>query len=275
MKFVTIFTSAEGFGWQEVHYLQAGSENPNLGTALDNFLATVVPARVQLCGEDISIVGARVSYPRAGAIASTAKRQQFTGLPNVASSDWGSSLAVIFKNADFTKSKVVHLRGFWDLVAQDESYHPELGPGWEDRLVAWKGTLVDGNYGWLTKDPATSVAGDVTGYVVGADNRVTFTLAAPGIAAPPPVPRITVRFSRFHNSKSVLNRSLQVEYVNATTLKTIKRIGADPASSTGHFNYRALTFVRYNNTASISLGKRAPGRPLNRPPGRQSAQVLI
>ena len=107
------------------------------------------------------------------------------------------------------------------------------------------------------------------------DQIVTFTLdpttPMPALAAGT---KVFVSFSKFHNSRSILNGLLQVVYIDATTLKTVKPVGASPVSSTGRFNYQATSFVGYAGSDSISLGERRMGKPLNRRPGRSRARVL-
>lgn len=275
LKFLTIFEGNEGYGWQEVHYKQATAANPQLDVQLNNFILGVGAARSAMLAADAAIVGFRVSYPSPPSVSSYGLRQKIQGTAATPGSAPALSIAVQWKNATFTKSKIVHIRGFPDAIEADESYHPELLPGWDDRLQAWKNALTQGGYGWLSKDPAISAQGDVSGYVVGTDHRVTFTLAAPGIPVQWVGTRQQIRFSRFGNGKSILNRSLLCDIVSTTEAVTVKKVGADPTSSTGHYNFRATSIVGYSNTGSISLGERRMGRPLNRYPGRAPAKALI
>lgn len=268
IKYVTIFQSDNGYGWTEVHWKQAQSENPQLDVALNNFVNGVVIPRSLLLGADCSVVGVRVSYPKAIGIASNSVRQEFPGEPTQPSSEPDTAIGVTFKDASFTKSKITFLRGFWDIVEQSGSFHPELGPGWGPRFIAWKQGLIDGGYGWLSKDAASSSRGDVTNYVIGEDGNVTFTVAPTVNALPAPLSVISVRFSRLNNSKSTLNRALIVEVVNATTLRTVEPIAAFDFTGKGKFNYRATSFIGYNQTSTLELAERSMGRPLNRSPGR-------
>lgn len=275
LKFLTIFEGNEGYGWTEQHFKQASSANPQLDVALNNYILGVVAARSAILASDCSIVGARVSYPSPPSVSSYGLRQKISGTVSGSGAAPALSLAVQWKNANFTKSKIVHLRGFPDAVEADESYHPELLPGWEDRLQAWKNALTQGSYGWLSKDPTISSQGDVSGYAVGTDHRVTFTLAAPGIPVQWVGTRQQIRFSRFGNGKSILNRSLLCDITSTTQAVTVQKIGADPTSTTGKYNFRATSLVLYSNTGSISLGERRMGKVLNRYPGRAPAKALI
>lgn len=277
LKFITKFKGTEGYGWTEVHYKLSTSDNPALNVQLSNFNTNVCPARAALLGRGCAIVGTRVSYPREGAIASYPLRFFVPGDGDQDSAAPALSLAILFNDSTYTKSKVLHLRGFWDAVEEDESYHPELpgAAGWTDRLVAWKQALIEGGYGWPSKVPAQSAKGvDVT-YVSDADHRITFTLKAPGMPAGTIGTIQQVRFSKFNNANSILNRQLLVFVTDATHVTTVRQVGAGPMQSKGRFNYRSPGFVGYANTGSISLGERRMGAPLDRSPGRSKAKPLI
>src|SRR6266571_659862 len=263
LKFLTIFGSDNGQGWTEVHYKQASSANPLLDVQLNNFILAVGAARQTLLGEDCFIQGFRVSYPRADAIASNGKRTKLAGALDHPGSAAALSLAVEFQNVDFAKSKICHLRGFWDSVELDEVYRGDLDADWTARLTAWIEAL-KGGYGWLSKDPVLSKSGPVLSYTIGTDQRVTFALD-PAFSMPAGTVGtiVNVRFSKFHSSRSILNRALNVFVVDPNTLRTQKPVGASPTSSTGHFNYRGTSFVAYASSDSISLGERRMGRPLN------------
>lgn len=272
LKFVTIFELDLGYGWSEIHYKQASSDNPNLSVALDNFVSGVATPRAGLLGESSKILGVRVSYPRQGAIASLPRALQLAGSLNQPSSNAATSLAIGFTDGSFTKSKIVHLRGFWDSVEANGGYQPELGVTWQSRLDAWKAALFSG-YGWLSKSPGLSAAGPVTGYVQATTGIVTFTLGGAGLDPSLVGTRQQVRFSKFHASKSPLNRSLLVTVATATSLVTVQPIGCDPTTSTGHYNFRATSFVGYNAVSGITVGERRMGRPLGRYPGRLPAKA--
>lgn len=276
LKFVTKFNSSQGFGWTEIHYLLAGEETPNLKTYLDNYYAYVVPRRAVLLGESCNIVGVRVSYPRGGAVASLNRRQFTQGNQNYFAADWASSLAIQFTDATNTKSKILHMRGWWDSIAYDESYHPENPDfaAWEPALADWKAALVTGKYGWLSKNPATSASGAMVSYIITPEGFVQFTLPGAGIPNPGGNGIIEVRFSAFNNHNSVLNKQILCQWTNPNLLFSVKQIAAGEMVSTGKYNYRGTAFIQYADTSSISLGERRMGRPLDRYPGRAKARPL-
>lgn len=276
LKFQIIFEEDSGYGWTEIHFKQASGENPNLGVQLDNFNASVVAARRLILGNGDNVVGSRVSYPRAGAIASLAARFFLPGEGTQPGSAPSVSLAMQMQNADGTRHKIIHLRGFWDAVEHDGGYDPAgvpPAPDWQPRLTAYKDTLVAGAYGWLTKDAATSSQGNVTGYVVGADTRITFTVLPLTNPLPAVGTILQVRFSKLNNSRSALNRSLLVEVTGANTMKTVNQVAAAPFAAPGRYNMRLTAFVAYSAVGSISLGERRMGKPLNRYPGRSKARA--
>lgn len=275
LKFVGMFGSNEGYGWTEVHYKQAVADLPNLQAELNAFMDGLMTARAALCAQDTYVVGGRVSYKSTNGHPSNGKRRKMPGTDGKQGASPAISLAVEMQNSLFTKSKIIHLRGFWDEVEYDESYHGETIAGWQDRLINWLDILKAG-YGWMSRDDANSVSGVIDSYAVNEDETVTFTLKTTN-----PMPLATVdtkqfiRFSKFGAGRSILNRQLQVNVDSVLRMTTTKPIGASGTSSSGRFNYRAVSFVPYAFSDSISIGERRMGKPLNRRPGRSQAQTLI
>lgn len=273
VKLVTSFIEDSGWGWTETHYRNESAPDPNLDTVLDAYLTNVAPLRAGILGRGTGIVGIRASYPRNGAIASTAARININPPTTNASTDFAQSLAIQMVDSLHTRKKIIHVRGFWDKVEEDSGY---IGGGlaaWEDRLFPWKDALINGGYGWLTKDPVNSKFGTVLSYASNPDNTITFTLAAPGLGAVPVGSTISVKFSRINNSNSVLNRQLLCEVLTAATVKTTAPIAAGEFTGQGRFDYRVTTFVAYSEIGSISIGTRPMGRPLFRAPGRSKARA--
>ena len=274
LKFVTQFGTDAGYGFSEVHYKQNSAESPDLQVQMNNFILSVGAARQTILGEDCYIVGFRVSYKNNNFNYATGRRQKLAGAAGHPGSAPAVSLAISMKNADFSKKKIIHLRGFWDSVELDETYRGDLDSDWTARLTSYIEAL-KGGYGWPSINPATSAKGNVLSYSVGMDGLVTFTLDPDT-----PMPLATVgknvfvAFSKFHNSRSILNRTLQVTVESQVLLKTQIPVGAVQDTSKGHFNYRDVAFVAYNASDTIALGERRMGKPLNRRPGRSRATVL-
>jgi hypothetical protein len=271
LKFVTFFSEDDGFGWSEVHYKQVGEDEPNLKVYIDAFIASVVQARKQILGTGCDIVGMRVSYPKAGRTASFGARIKEGGDPTYKAASYPTSLAVNFIDSTYTRSKITHLRGFWDIVEEGSIYIPGAGGSpWVLRFNNWKDSLIIGEYGWLSKSAALSAQGKVFSYTSDADERVTFTIQGDPQISAAVGDVITVAFSKLNNSKSTLNRTLLVEVIDESTLKTTEPIATFPFTGQGRYSYRRTEFIRYNAIGSISVGERRMGAPLFRSPGRQS-----
>lgn len=275
IKCVLIFRDDSGYGWSEIHYRNSESATPSLAAHLTNLVDYIVPLRAPLLGEDCVIVGARVSYPRDGAIASLPKKMYVRGSLDHPSTESSTSLACQFVGNNNTSSKIVHLRGAWDAVIENGEYHPELplAEGWTDRLQAWKEGLIVAGYGWPTRATATSGKGIVNAYAVSAEQQITFTLAAPGLPAGTVGKRINVRFSRFNNGKSVLNRQLIVIPTSQTVATTVDPIAVFPSDSKGAWNFRDTGFTAYTSLQNVDVGRRPMGKPLGRLPGRSPAKA--
>jgi hypothetical protein len=275
VKNVLLFRATEGYGWSEVHYWLSGSDNPNLSTRIDVLTNVVGPARAAILGTGCDIVGVRASYPRAGVIASRASSVFIDGYDDQDSASQSASLAVVFIDTTSTRKKICHLRGFWDTVEENQMYNPNSGlaPGWQDRFVNWKNVMVQNGFGWLSKSATGSTTGQVVGYTSDADDRVTFNLAT--VVGPVLIPGsvFQMKFARINNSNSVLNRSLKVEVITATTVKTVAPIATGPFTGQGTFSTRVTEFVPYADTASVSLGERRMGKVTGHYPGRAKARA--
>lgn len=275
IKILTIFAEDTGFGWSEVHYKNVASSSPNLQTVLSAYIASVAPLRAAMLGRGTSIVGFRASYPRANAIASLSSKITLVPDTTNPSATYANSLAIQFIDSTFTRKKIVHVRGFWDTVDEDSGYTPVFAPGWEDRYFAWKDSLIAGTYGWPTASQTNSFTRTVTGYTSDTNELVTFTLAdaLPETIAVNQI--FTARFSRLNNSKSVLNRTLLVKKLTATTVITTSPIAAGKFTGEGKLSYRATEFVAYASTGPVTPGKLAMGKPLNRLASRLKARPRL
>lgn len=274
IKCLLMFRDNSGTGWSELHYRLSSSDNPNLNVHLTNLVDVIAAARQPLLSGDCQIVGARVSYPRPGAVASLSNRMFLGGPTGVVGVSSSLSLALKWTDTTFTKNKITHMRGFWDSVEFNGEYHPEApgAAGWQDRLNVYKAALIGAGYGWLSKDPALSSKGPVSGYISDTTGRVTFTLPGDGMPAATVGTVQPVRFSRLNRSNSPLNATLLVAVTNRNLVTTVDQVAAGPFASPGRFNYRGISFVGYSNLYSIALGRRQQGRPFFQLPGRAQAR---
>lgn len=275
VKHVLIFSDNTGYGWSEVHW-RGGGATPNLKNEMLVLLGTIAPLRSALLGQDQAIIGGRVSYKRSKAVASLSEDTFKPGLTTQASAAENLSLAVQFVDSNSTRRKITHLRGFWDVVESNGQYFPAGGAAdnWELKMGAWKQALIDNQYGWPGKNTTDSETGRVTNYVIEADGRVLLTLADEPLPAAVVGKPISIRFSRINRSSSPLNRALVVDVISPTSVRTVLQVGVGPFATPGRYNYRATEFIAYSEMQKVKLGRRAPGRPIGRLPGRSRAKPL-
>lgn len=277
VKCLFMFRDDSGNGWTETHYWNSQSDNPELPGRLSVITDVIAPLRAQLLSTDCVLIGTRVSYRRTGAVAALSKKVFMRGTPDQPGVSSDLSLACQFIDASYTKSKITHLRGFWDAVEQNGEYHPEApaAAGWQDRLAAWKNALRVGGFGWLSKDATTSRTGVVSGYTSNDDLRISFTFQPPGLTGLTPGSLVQIRFSRLNGGSSVLNRTVLVNVTSATTAVSVNPIAAGPSTGPGRFNFRSVSFSAYTDLQNISLGRRAQGKPLGRSRGRAPVRPQI
>ncbi len=270
VKCVFLFRDSSGTGWSEIHYWNTTADNPSLNSRITHMTDVVAPARAALLSADCFLIGCRASYPRPGAVASLSKTLSLQGNLDISGVSPAVSLATKFTDSSATRHKVTHLRGFWDIVEINGEYHPEGGAAydWTGKFNDWKGTLIGGQYGWRSRDIATSAKGVVSAYSADDDGRVTFIVSADAGLTAQVGKVVSVRFSRLNDSKSPLNKQLLVEVLNATTLKTVSPIAAGPFTGQGRYSFRASSFVQYAQVYDVSLGRRPQGRPFGQLPGR-------
>lgn len=268
------FYSSQGYGWSEVHYRQSTSDVPNLAAQINYLEANIIPARVNLLGQECSVVGYRVSYPTPNGTAAQGRRKFFPSPNTEGGAAPALSLALQWTDVTNTKSKITHLRGFWDAVEFEETYRPDLpaAGNWQALLVAWKTAMTQGSYGWLTRDPANSKRGRVTNYVIATNGIVTFTVVGTQDLTPLVGTTQSVKFSGLNYRNSPLNTNIICAIESPTTFVSLSPIGAGPFLGQGKFNIRVTTFTAYNDTGSISLGERRMGKPSDRYPGRSKAR---
>lgn len=277
VKCVIKFRAGEGYGWTEIHFRDPGTETPNLQSQLDTLQNQICPKRRVLLGADSAIIGLRVSYPRAGVVASQARKVFLPGQAGESTASQSSSLAIPAFDTTHTRHKTIHLRGFWDAVEFNEAYHPEGGAAndWTGKLNSYTAELVARGYGWPSKDADLSTKGKVTGYVSSNDNIVTFTVVRELGAVLVAGQQMPVSFSRLNKSKSVLNGSILCDVVDATTLRTVHPVAAGSFVSAGRFNIRRPSFTAYSGCEVPSLGERRMGGPLDHYPGRSKAKQRV
>jgi hypothetical protein len=279
VKCVLIFRSNEGYGWTETHWWGTSADTPNLDQRIQVMDANLCPARRNMLGEDCAIVGLRASYKTPNGIASKNAAPYYPGIPGAASASQNDSLAQLMYGNTNTRKKIIHFRGFWDLLVSDEHYAPNTpeGSSWVIYLNTYLNQLIAGAFGWEGKNPATSVYGWVNNYVTNTNGTVTFTVSALGNNPLPFTNQpVSVRFSKINKSNSVLNRTITC-LIDApvapatvpTQITTLYPISAGPFTSFGRFYLNMGNFIQYTNYAvNPQLGERRMGKVIGIYPGR-------
>lgn len=281
IKCLAIFGSDEGRGWSEKHVINAPDVPGELLTYLQNYKTLIDSFRRPLLGQDCRVEKLRVSYPTAsGAIASSAFEYSPYARPATKNFGTSPSNAAEVRMGDVTNTLFsnIYLRGFWDDVEVDEQldFTSAKGAQWKSLLDAFTAALVSGGYGWESLNEALTQRGNVTGYTQGVDGRIVFTLAF--VSGPPFTTAagtlLPARFAKINDSKSVLNRTFTVEVIDATHVRTVRRVAALDFESAGTFVLERKAFAAYTGVQYTKLAKRSMGRPIGRSPARLKARPL-
>lgn len=274
------FGSDAGRGWAEGHHITV-SEPLNLSPVYVAFKNMVDTFRKPLLAADRYIKGLKISVPTPlGDIASVPFKYAPVGRPGNKNAGCAPSVAAKVHMSDTTNTRFspIYLRGFWDDVEQDEEldFTTAKGAAWKALLDQYVTQLVNGGYGWLGLDSTNTIRGEVTNYTTDVNNFVTFTVNYPaGPVAFNVGETNTVRFARINHSNSVLNRSLIVKVLTATTLKTVNPIASTPFDSAGTFVAEGLKFIQYLGAQYTILARRPEGRPTGQSPARRKARPRV
>lgn len=277
---IAFFGSEAGKGWAEKHALSVDDVPGDLLPFLQSFKTLMDNKRRPLLGSDCYLKGLRVSYPTpSGDIASSGYRYTPYAFPATKRTGAAPALSakVRFGEASNTQFSDTHLRGFWDDVEHDEQldFTTAVGLAWKSLLDEYTTGLVAGQYGWEGLNPALTQRGTITGYVVGIDGLVTFTVvvtSGPALVSEPGT-RLQFRAARLNDSKSVLNDTHVVEVIDATHVRTMKRTAALSFLSAGTFVMERRQFLRYTGVQYTILGKRSMGRPTLQSATRKRARA--
>lgn len=277
---IAFFGSEGGKGWAEKHALSVDDTPGDLLPFLQAFKTIIDNKRRPLLGSDCYVKGLRVSYPTVGGdIASSGYRYTPFAFPSTKRTGAAPTLSakVRFGEASNTQFSDTNLRGFWDDVERDEqlNFTTDVGVAWKSLLDEYTAALVAGGYGWEGMNGALTQRGDITGYVLGVDGMVTFTIVV--TSGPPltsaPGTKLQFRAARLNDSNSVLNETHIVTVVDATHVRTVKRTAALPFLSAGTFVMERKQFLRYTGVQYTILAKRAMGRPTLQSASRKRARA--
>ena len=274
IKCTAFFGSNDGWGWSETHHILSADPVGNLNPYLLAFQAVMEFSRMPLLAKDRYLAGLRVSYRTAtGVIAAAPVKFNPFKRPGNTREGCAPHLAAKDRFADTTQTQFsdVYLRGFWDVVEQDEelNFTTAGGAAWKQLLDAYNAELVAKKYGWLGIDPTTTRRGAITSYTIEADKTISFTITiTSGPALPAAGTKLPFRAARLNDSRSTLNRTMVVTVVDATHVRTVVPYAAFPFSSPGTYVISQTTFLQYSGSQYTILARRASGRPFFHSPGR-------
>lgn len=275
---VGLIFECEGRGWSETYYKDFG------GTfeAARPLVEELANKRAFMMGKPAQIEAFTVEDPltpgRNGQVFYLNPKLQGV---NISESDGacGPSVAVNigFRNTAQNLSRRIQLRAVWDNAIREwDSLKGSDYANWLTKYNAWSAYLLAQGYGWLHR-PIIKNVGASYGYSTGS-NTPTFTVPAetfPQVAGAYNY-YTSVRFSKFNNSNSALNRELVVLVTGDTTATAAAPIAAQPMITPGVMKlYGAPTFVLADSMGVERVGRRAPGRPLLRTPGRAAARKRV
>jgi hypothetical protein len=172
----TMKFSGRKHGWTETWWQSV--TDTDYQQAMDN-LFNLAAKRAELLGEQCVIDGLVVS--REDELGEGFLR--YVNLPGVVQHPAAEQdVAVLFTARDQLNKKRKHtyLRGVWDEVETKNGLYLRDTAIWKDSMTAFKKTITGTNKGgiWGWWGITAKVKKNLTGYIVGADNRITFTAEA-------------------------------------------------------------------------------------------------
>jgi hypothetical protein len=273
------FGSNAGRGWSETYHLALPSPTPSLIPILGAFLGLMNDFRRPLLGKDRYLKGLKVSCPTpTGAIQSVPFRYSPFLYPGNQRAGCAPYLAAMCRMGEVsgTEFAPIFLRGFWDDIEQNEQidFTTAAGAAWKALLDQFIPQLISGRYGWLGQDEIGTSRGKVTNYTLNVDGTITFVIENTAGGPTPPVGSVQeFRVARLNGSDSPLNKSMPVTVVDATHVKTLKRIAAGAFVTAGTYVIPQQTFVQYTGVLYTILAKKGEGRPTNQSPARRKARA--
>lgn len=279
LKCTAFFQSDAGKGWSESHYRNITTPVGDLLPLLSAFQALIETLRVPLLAADCFLKAVRISYRTdTGAIASSPFKYAPVKRPANKEDGAAPTIAAMARmgTASNQQFSPIYLRGFWDAIEKDEEldFTTVKGKAWQSLLTAYVAALRSVPYGFLGQDDLLTDRGACTGYTVGGDGFITFTVDILEGPAFPPVgsPPFQIRFAGLNNGDSILNTTHMVQVVDATHVKTMVKTAALPFVSSGTFVSQETSFLAYTGLQYCILARKPMGRPTSSSPARQSAR---
>lgn len=264
---------ASGRGWRETYYRQFPGST--FGSTIDT-VTTLATKRAALMGAPCVIKAFEIQDPlTAGKQGQTfylnppKTANQEAGADGASSP--GSSINVRWIVNVGNLTRMTSMRGVWDSAITN--FNQLNSPGyalWWANFLTYRTYVLQQGYGWLNVPRAAEAAGVVYDYDLDP-LRPHFVFPSAFFAAPQVNTDVLVRFSKFNNSDSPLNREL-ICTVNSTTACTAALpIAAGPMLNPGRaIRYGTPIFNAADNVTVDRVGRRNPGAPLLYTPGRRS-----
>lgn len=286
VRLTAFFKDDDGNGWSETHDKDGGSSITSLTTFLTAFDSLMRTFRRPLLAGDAFYLGCRASYrTTSGAIAGDNIEldpplrgpQTFSG-NTIVMTKASTAVKARIRNDSSTARSDVYLRGIWSSIisAGVLDFSSVTGAEWKARADSFMAALISNGYGWQGTDPATTSRGDVTGYQVGVDGRVTFNVTPTnGVVLPAVGTKINVKFARLNDSESILNRAVVCKVAaGGAAFTSVKVIAAGEFESAGTYIATRTGFTPYAALSYYKLSGRKTGRPFGVGRGRLPAITL-
>jgi hypothetical protein len=286
VRLTAFFKDDDGHGWQETHDKDGGASITSLTTFLTNFNSLMQTFRRPLLGGDAFYLGCRASYKTdSGAIAGDnveldppMRGPQTFGGTQVNMDAPSIAVKMRFRNDASTARSDVYVRGMWRQVidAGVLNFLTAEGAEWKRRADAYAAALIQANYGWVGTNPATTSRGKVTGYTQNSNGTVKLNInQTNGVALPAVGTKMTFKFSRINDSKSILNRALVCTVDDpATSVTTVEQVAVSAFQTSGTYIAAIKGLIPYAAMSYYRLSKRKTGRPFGVGPGRLPAITL-
>lgn len=273
------FSSDDGFGWTEAHWILGPDGTFDLLPFTLAFDDLMTNFRRPLLGNDRVLEGVRVSYSTvAGARVSSPLWYAPPKGPANNKDGTPPELAAKLRMRESTNQHFgdTYLRGFWDSVEKNErlDFTTPDGVAWKNLLDGYINVLAGRQYGFMRTNPQQTRRGQIINYTINPDGFCVFSLmAGSGPALPAVGTVLPFRAARINNSKSPLNETHTVKVTGVSEVTTVLPTAAGPFVSAGTFTINSTTFSQYTGSQYIKLARRKPGRPFGRSPGRLKAKA--